>query len=217
MDGGLLDQLNPDARRALLSKMVRRTFRKADTLFHEGDPGDTLHVIEKGHVAIRTSTRGGDIATLNVLGPGSSFGEQALLSAEAIRTASAVALDLVETRSLHRNEFEHLRVTTPAVERFLVQILAAHVRRLSAQLLDALYVPADQRVVRRLADVADVYSQNESNIDIPITQDDLASMAGTTRPTANRVLKQLETTGTVRLGRGQIVVVDIESLRKRAR
>jgi CRP/FNR family transcriptional regulator, cyclic AMP receptor protein len=217
MDGGLLDLLSDDNRRALLSKMVRRSFRKGDTLFHEGDPGDTIHVIEKGHVAIRTSTPGGDVATLAVLGPGSSFGEQALLTKDAIRTASAVALDQVETRSLQRGDFEQLRASTPAVERFLVEALAAQVRRLSAQLLDALYVSADQRVVRRLAEVAELYSTSGSHVEVPLKQDDLASMAGTARPTANRVLKQLETAGIIRLFRGQMVVVDLTGLRKRAR
>lgn len=217
MDGGLLDQLQPDDRRVLLSKMVRRSFRKSDTLFHEGDLGDTIHVIEKGHVAIRTSTHNGDVATLTVLGPGASFGEQALLSEHATRTASAVALDAVETRALHRNDFDALRATSPTVDRFLVDALAGQVRRLSSQLLEALYISADQRVVRRLADVANIYQSGDRRVEVPIRQDDLASMAGTTRPTANRVLKHLEVTGLIELRRGQIVVRDTEALRTHAR
>lgn len=46
--------------------------------------------------------------------PMPSFGEQALLSPAAVRTASAVALDATETSSLHRREFEGLRASTPA-------------------------------------------------------------------------------------------------------
>jgi CRP-like cAMP-binding protein len=186
-------------------------------LFHAGDPGDTIHVIEKGHVAIRCSTRGGDVATLAVLGPTSSFGEQALLSADAVRTASAVALDAVETRSMHRTEFERLRQTTPAIERFLVQVLAADVRRLTAQLLEALYVSADLRVVRRLAGVADLYASDRTRVEVPLKQDDIASMAGTTRPTANRILKLLEVDGVLTLSRAQIVILDLDALRQRAR
>jgi len=217
MDGGLLQQLNDDDRRALISKMTRRSFRKSDTIFHEGDPGDTLHVIEKGHVAVRLSTRNGDVATLTVLGPGTSFGEQALLTDAAARTASAVALDAVETRSLHRNEFEQLRKDNPTVERFLTSVLAEQVRRLSAQLLDALYTPADQRVVRRLVEVVDLYAGQPGAVEIPLKQEDLASMAGTTRPTANRVLKQLEADGVLTVSRGQLLVLDPDALRKRAR
>ena len=201
----------------LVSKMTRRAFRKHDTLFHEGDPGDTLHIIEKGHVAIRCSTPSGDVATLTVLGSHASFGEQALLSADAVRTASAVALDVVETRALHRNEFEALRRTNPTVERFLIEALAAQVRRLSMQLVEALFVPADARVVRRVALLADLYANGDGPVSVPLRQDDIASMAGTARPTANRVLKQLESDGLISLTRGRLDVLDLAALRRRAR
>lgn len=213
----LLDQLSADDRRVLLSKMTRRSFRKHDTLFHEGDPGDTLHIIVKGHVAIRCSTPAGDVATLTVLGSGASFGEQALLSADAVRTASAVALEVVETRALHRNEFDVLRRTNPSVERFLTEALAAQVRRLSKQLVEALFVPADARVVRRVVLLADLYADGDGPVNVPLRQDDIASMAGTARPTANRVLKQLENDGLISLTRGCLEVLDLVALRRRAR
>ena len=109
------------------------------------------------------------------------------------------------------------RVTQPAVERFLVDVLASQVRRLSAQLVEALYVPADTRVVRRLSDVAALYDDGTGRRDVPLRQEDLASMAGTTRPTTNRVLKQLEAEGMVVLRRGGLLVVDPTALQVRAR
>lgn len=216
VDAGLLDQLSAEDRRALLATMHRRRFRRGDSLFHEGDPGDTLHIVEKGHVAIRTTTAVGDVATLAVLGPPAMFGEQALVGPDARRTASAVALDAVETRVLQRREFDELRASQPSVERFVVEVLAAQVRRLTAQLVEALYVPADRRVTRRLADLAAVYASGSSDVEIPLKQDDLASMAGTTRPTANRVLRQLEESGVVELARNRIVVVDRGALDRSA-
>ncbi len=196
--------------------MHRRRFRRSDTLFHEGDPGDTLHIIEKGHVAIRTTTGSGDVATLVVLGPAAMFGEQALVGPDARRTASAVALDPVETRVLQRHEFDELRSTHPRVERFVVEVLAAQVRRLTSQLVEALYVPADRRVIRRLAELGEIYESGSDAIAIPLKQEDLASMAGTTRPTANRVLRQLEATGVVELARNRIVIVDRDALDRSA-
>lgn len=217
MPDGLLDQLDEGSRRALLARMNRRTYRKGDTLFHAGDPGDSLHVIAKGHVAVRVSTRYGDVVTFTVLGPSASFGEQALLDPRAIRTASVVALDAVETHVLHRRDFDDLRTSVPAVERFMIDLLAAQVRRLSEHLLDALCLPADDRVVHRLADVADLYADDSNQATLTLKQEDLASMAGTTRPTANRVLKQLEASGLVSLSRGRIVVTDVAQLRTRAK
>jgi CRP/FNR family transcriptional regulator, cyclic AMP receptor protein len=216
MDIDLLGGLSEDERRMVMAKMIRRAFKKGDTLFFEGDPGDSLHMLVKGRVAVRTATPQGDVVTLTVLGPGSSFGEQALLTVASRRTASVVALEAVETRMLQRGDFDELRRRQPSVERLLVELLAEQVRRLSGQVLDALYVPADQRVTRRIADLATLYDLGVEPIDIPIRQEDLASMAGTTRPTANRVLRQLEDDGVLSLGRGRMVVHQLARLRSRA-
>lgn len=209
--------LAEEHRRLVLSRMPRRGFRKGDTLFHEGDLGDSLHVLDKGTVAVRTSTPLGDIVTLAVMGAGASFGEQALLSDDARRTASVVALEPVETRVLHRHDFEQLRKDHPSVERFLVDLLSAQVRRLSALVLEAMYLPADQRVVRRMHELAQLYDRGGPTVDVSIRQEDLATMAGTTRQTTNQVLKSLEEAGVVVLGRGRVEVVDRAALANRAR
>jgi CRP-like cAMP-binding protein len=219
MNAELLGALNDADRRLVVAKMTRRTFRKGDTIFFEGDPGDSLMIVQKGRVAVRVSTPDGDVATLVVLGAGSCFGEQALVDAAAVRTASVVALEAVEVRALDRHDFDDLRSRHPAVERFLIGLLASQVRRLSGQVLDALYVSADKRVIRRTTDLARVYATDavHDRIDIPMRQEDIASMAGTTRPTANRVLKQLEEEGVLTLARGRTVITDLAELERRAR
>jgi CRP/FNR family cyclic AMP-dependent transcriptional regulator len=215
MHTDLLAGLNDDERRLVVARMIRRTYRQGDTLFFEGDREESLHVIQAGRVAIRTSTPNGDVVTLTVMGPGECFGEQALLSADLRRTASVVALEDVETRMLDGRDFEDLRRRHPVVERFLVEVLAAQVRRLSAHVLDALYTPAEKRIVRRLNELVRLYGATAGDT-IPIRQEDLATMAGTTRPTANRVLKALEVDGVVRLARGRTVVIDPAALADRA-
>ncbi len=209
--------LSEEHRRLVVSRMPRRGFRKGDTLFHEGDLGDSLHILEKGTVAVRTSTPLGDVVTLAVMGAGASFGEQALLSDDSRRTASVVALEPVETRMLHRHDFEQLRNDHPSIERFLVDLLSAQVRRLSALVLEAMYLPADQRVVRRVHELAQLYDHGGATADVPVRQEDLATMAGTTRQTTNQVLKSLEDAGVVALGRGRVEVVDRAALAHRAR
>jgi CRP-like cAMP-binding protein len=213
----LLGGLPEPDRRAVLARLNRRSYRKGVTLFHEGDPGDSLHLIEKGRVAVRASTRSGDEAILAVLGRADFFGEQALLSPTSTRTATVVALEPVETRVLLRTDFDALRREQPSVERLLVDVLAAQVRRLSSQLLEALYLPVEARVVRRLAGLADLYASGDSSVDVPLRQEELASLAGSTRSTTNRVLRQLVDDGVVTLGRGRIVILDPAALADRAR
>ena len=214
MDSNLLDGLSDPDRDLVLSRMSRRTYSVGEMLILDGDVGDSMHIIEQGKVAVRKSTVRGEVVTLTILGPGASFGEQALLSTAARRTAHIVALEPVVTRVMYRSDFEALRRRHPTVERFLVDALAEQVRRLSGQVVDALYLHADQRVVKRLVDLASLYDVGRTAIEIPLRQEDLASMAGITRPTANRVLRQLAATGVITVRRGRTTVLDQAGLRR---
>jgi CRP-like cAMP-binding protein len=211
----LLDMLNDDERRAVLAAARRRRFKRNEVVFHDGDPGDTLHLIAKGHFAIRITTPLGDVATLRILGPDEHFGELAVLSPGA-RRGSVVSLDAGETLSLHRDDFQRLRATKPKVDEALTEALISEVRRLAEALVDALYVPAERRVWRRLSELVDLYGSDVQAV-IPLTQDDLAQLAGTTRPTANRVLRAGEQQGIVALTRGRIEVLDVAALQRLAR
>lgn len=216
MEWALLDGVPEEVRRRVLAGARLRRFARGEVICHEGDPGDTLHLIAKGRVAIRVATALGDTATLAVLGAGDFFGELALLE-ERPRSASVVALEKTETLALHRDDFDEMAREFPSVHAFLVHVLGAQVRRLTGQVIDALYVPAEKRVLRRLGELARVYGDGESEVVIPLTQEDLATMAGTSRATVNRVLGEAEKAGIVSVGRMKISVVDRTALEKQAR
>jgi CRP-like cAMP-binding protein len=205
----VLDGLAPDDRSRVLAAARTRRYRRGQALFRIGDRGDALHLVEAGRVAVRVGTPDGNEATIAVRGPGDHVGEQALVQESGTRTATVVALEPVVTLALHREAFEGMRRFHPSVERVLVATLADRLVQTTDQLIEALFTPADIRVERRLAALAQIYrADDDGPVDIPLTQDDLASMAGTSRPTANRALQGLERRGVVRLARGRIRVLD---------
>ena len=165
----------------------------------------------KGRVAIRVTTPLGDVATLDVLVAGSVLGEMALLAPGGVRSATAVALEATETHMIDASTFADMRREQPVLTEILVALLAARVRQLNDRLLEALYVPADVRLLRRILELADVYGS-----DIPLTQEDLAGLAGATRATVNRVLAREAKAGAVTLGRGRLTVTDPAALKRRA-
>jgi len=183
-------------------------------VFHDGDPGDTLHLVVHGHFAIRITTPMGDQAMVRVFGPADYFGELAMLSVGA-RRGRAISLDGGETLSLHRQDFEELRAKRPKINDVLTAALVAEVRRLSAALIEALYVPVERRVWLRLIDLVELFGGGAPVV-IPLTQDDVAQLAGTTRPTANRILRAGEEQGVLHLARGRIEVHDRAALRRLA-
>lgn len=212
----MLSVLADEDRRDLLQLARRRRFARGEVIFHEGDPGDTLHLIDKGHVAVRVTTPMGDVATLIVLGPGEVVGELALLDPNARRTATVITLEPTQTLTLHRDQLTELRQRHPALDRFLIVILSEEVTRLSALLVEALHVPVDTRVIRRLVALLDSYGDGRAGTEIPLTQEDLASLAGTSRATVNRVLGEAESAGIVKVSRGRITVLDPDELQRRS-
>jgi CRP-like cAMP-binding protein len=209
MEYSLLGDLDEPQRQAILGRCVRRRFARRQALFHHGDPGDGMHLIRTGRVVVRVSTPSGEEASLTVSGPGDSVGEQSLLFAGGRRSASAVALEAVETMFLSRQAFDELRTEADYLDRVLLSVLAARVLRLTDQLVDALFVPAPARVMRQVANAADLYGDGL----IPLTQEEIGSMAGTTRPTVNRALRAAQEAGVVDLARGRIRVLDADGLR----
>ncbi len=207
----ILEPLDDDQRRAVLQTAVRRRYRNGDSLFHQGDPGDSFHLLDKGHVAVRIVSRRGDTITLDIMEPGDSFGEQSILSHDSRRTASVVAIGAVETLMLHRDAFLDLQLRYPGVSNVMVSLLAAQVRRLSEQVMDAHTMSADERVLKQLRRLAAGFRIDGAAV-IPITQEELASLAGTTRPTANRALQTLVSDGSARLRRGRIEIPDVDRL-----
>jgi CRP/FNR family cyclic AMP-dependent transcriptional regulator len=213
MEWVLLRGLSAPEQQALLAAAIRRRYRRGEVLFHEGDLGDSIHLLVSGRVAVRTTTLDGDTVTYAVAGPGEAVGELALLSADHRRSATVVAMEDTETIALRREQFEQIRARHPGVNRMLVDILAARVRRLSAHLVEALYVPVDKRVVRRLLVLCRQYGNGGAQVSLPLTQSELAEMAGATRPTVNKVLRTLEDAEVIALGRGAVHVLDRAALR----
>jgi CRP-like cAMP-binding protein len=216
MDWPVLASLPPDERRTLAAGLRRRAYRRDEVIVHQGDPANTLHLIAAGHASVRVTLPGGEFVVVGILGPGDAFGERALVGEPNSRGATVVALERCETLSLGRDDFERLRTAYPGVDRFLVDLLARRVDKLNTYLVEALFVPAERRVLRRLLELCELYPADGPGIVIPVTQETLASLAGTTRPTANQVLRRLVAGGVVTVSRSQIVVLNRAGLRQRA-
>jgi CRP/FNR family cyclic AMP-dependent transcriptional regulator len=213
MEWPILAELPASERLAVLNLCSRRHVARGEFVCRLGERGDRLFLLETGHALVETITSEGDISTFAVLGPGDVFGEQSLISGRGRRTASVLCIEPVDLLYMTRREFEELSMARPAVNRFLLTIMAARLEDVTAQLLEALYGSAEQRVLSSLKRLAHAYAApHGASSRIPLHQEQIASLAGTTRPTANRVLRDATRAGAIALGRGYLVVVDSEVL-----
>jgi len=203
----------------LIAPMLRqRRFRAGETIFHEGDPGDAMHVIASGRAKISIESHEGGEAILVTLGPGEVFGELVLLD-EAPRSATAVAVEPTVTYILTQPAFGPLMADNEAFRSAILHNLTLELRRLTAHVSELHFLDLGGRLASRLARMAEEAAPGQSN-DVRLgrayTQSELAAMIGGTRQSVNRVMAELVGEGLLRIEPHDLVVVDVARMAARA-
>jgi CRP-like cAMP-binding protein len=212
-----LQGLPPDEHRKLIERAKRRSYAAGEIVYQEGDPADSFHVVLDGRLAVTVTSPDGRELTFAIIEPEEVVGELALLAADGHRGATVRALEPTHTLVVHRRDFDHLRQRHRAFSELLVDMLTLRVLRLSEQLEEALYLPVQTRILRRLVELARTYGHGRVPAVIPLTQEEIAGLAGTARATVNRILRAERNRGTVSLEKRRITVLDLESLDRRSR
>jgi CRP/FNR family cyclic AMP-dependent transcriptional regulator len=193
-----------------------RRFRRGETVFHQGDPGDALFVVDRGSVkVVLPSDEGAEPAIVAILGPGEFFGELAILDG-APHSATIVAVEPTETLVLHRDAFLGLIDSDAGLRRALLASLAAEIRRLTGHVEDLHFLDLPGRLASRILRLAESTGTAADDgtvvIGWPYTQSELAGMIGGSRQSVNRLLADLADQELVRIERDQLVVVDARRL-----
>jgi CRP-like cAMP-binding protein len=153
---------------------------------------------EKGHDAI-----------FNVIPPGEVFGEIALLDGGA-RTADAVAIEDVELLIIDRRDFVPLVRENPDVAMKLIEMLCARLRRTSAQVEDIIFLGLPRRLAKALLQLNSDFRSLDG--EIQVTQRDLGQMIGVSRESVNKLLRDWQHRGWLRLRRGSLKILVLSAL-----
>jgi CRP-like cAMP-binding protein len=203
-----------------------RRFRRGEVIFHQGDPGDALHVILTGRVKISSPSETGVEAILTTLRPGEFFGALALIDG-APRSATATAVDASETLVLPRERFRQLINERPEVRDLVFAELARELRRLTNHVEELHFLDITGRLAAQLVRMAEEQERgqpergealpDEIRLEGTITQGELAAMVGSTRQSVNKLLGYFTDDGLIRQERDAIVVTDLAGLQRAAR
>lgn len=211
---GLFGNADEQTLDALAAALRVRRFRKAETVFHQGDPGDALFIVASGSVkVVLPSDEGAEPAIVAILRTGEFFGELAILDG-APHSATIVAVEATETLVLNREAFLDLIDADAGLRRALLASLATEIRRLTGHVEDLHFLDLPGRLASRIVRLAASAgaTSGEARIAWPYTQSELAGMIGGSRQSVNRLLADLTDQGLVRLERDHLVVVDVEAL-----
>ena len=212
----------PDDLQEVARHLRRRRFRRGEVIFHQGDPGDALHIVASGSVKIVLPSAEGEEAIIATVHTGDFFGELALLDG-APRSATAAAVEVTETLSLPRETFLDEIGRSASLRDVLLRSLAGELRRLTSHVEELHFLDLAGRLASRLLSLAREAQPGprrtpqgtlEATLDWPFTQSDLAAMIGATRQSVNRLLSDLVERGLIRIDRDTLVITDLERLER---
>jgi CRP/FNR family transcriptional regulator, cyclic AMP receptor protein len=213
----LFHGLPPAVIEDLAARARRRRFAAGEVIFHEGDPGRSLCVLDSGRIKSTAASEQGQEALLAVVGPGEFFGELALFD-DSPRSADAVAIESTQTLNLTREDFLKVLDQYPAVARHLLAVLARTIRRLTAELSDIVFLDVDSRIAKRLLDLAESHGQDTAEgrlIALALSQAEIGQMVGATRESVNQCLRRFQSAGLIKVARQKIVVLKPDALQRR--
>src|SRR5512145_1225808 len=199
--------------------LVRRVYPGGQVLFHMGDEGGSLHIIERGRVKVTIPSNTGEELILAILGAGEVLGELSLFDGKP-RSATVQALEETETLCLHRRDLLALMRTRFDVVEKILEVLARRIRDADMLLADMSFLDVTSRLAKKILDLGDTSGIEEGGqirIGVKITQKDLAAMIGATRESINKQLKALRDQGLVRLCDGTIEILNRELLVRETR
>ncbi len=209
-----------DAELAALSAcLVKHTFGKGVFIFHKDSPGQTLYVIEAGRVRIFVVSESGQEITLNVYGPGEVVGEIGFLDGRP-RSAGAVALTAVTVLALRREDFYSQLEAHPRLATRIIELLAGRLRYTTAYAESLAFLDVNGRVAARLLELSDRFGARSPDgcgqeLDLRLTQAELASWVASSRETVNKVLTSFREQGLIELAGQKITVLDRQGLWRR--
>ncbi|HEX8996035.1 MAG TPA: Crp/Fnr family transcriptional regulator [Ktedonobacterales bacterium] len=213
----LFATLDVEELRDLAAVTRRHAFHQGELIFHRDDPGATLFVIKSGRVRIFISSQEGQEVALAVFGPGEAFGELALFDGQP-RSASAVAIEPVETYCIQRADFIAVATRRPRIALQMLATLSHRLRQTDAMVEDLLFLDVHGRVAKKLLELAEsngTRTPDGIRIEMKLTQSDLAAMVGASRESVNKVMSYLLDKQYVSVEKRKITVMRLAELRKR--
>jgi CRP-like cAMP-binding protein len=208
---GFLAALPLSEAERVLADARRRRFQRGDIVFHEGDGGDTLHLVTEGRFGVQTGTAEGERVMLQIVSAGEVFGELSIFGPDPHRSATVVTIESGQTSAMEAGTIRDLCARVPEASAYFLRLLADRSVHHTTRLLEIVFVPAEVRVVRRIVELAAAFPDG-----IQLTQEQVGEMACTSRATVNKVLRAEQERGAIELGRGSVVINDVEMLRERA-
>ena len=197
----LFAELDTEALALLASRLRRRKLPGGTPVVYKGDPSGALYLIASGRVKVHQASTSGDEVILDVKGPGDFFGEMSLLDGQP-RSADVSTLEASELLLLEGDALRETIHQQPAVAWTLLRLLSQRLREQNEQAEMLMTRDVAGRVADRLLRLGKSQGTLQPDgksiqLDVRLTQSDIASLVGATRERVSRALSAFRTSGAI--------------------
>lgn len=210
--------LSPDELDDLISRGVRRSFRRGSFLMSEGEASDHVILLLGGRSKVSSYTAEGKEVVLAVRGPGDLLGELSALDGEP-RFATVSALEPIEALIVPSERFSRFLEDHPRLALLMLQTMTRRLRESDRKRVEFGAYDTPGRVARRLCEMVERYGESEGvnvRITLSLTQDELAGWTGSSREAVSKALREFRDRGWITTGRRSIIVLDVDALKSRS-
>ena len=193
----------------IADRLIMRNYQRGATIIHQDEPGSMLYIIVDGHVKITSVSSEGEELILALLTDNDFFGELSLLDGQP-HSASATAMETTQVMTLNRDEFLEVITKNPEMVNNILVVLSNRLRRTNTMFEDAVFLQLPARLSKRLLELGEQHGLKTDRgleIELRLTQQDLANFLGASRVAINRLLRQLQDSGLISVDRKHISIL----------
>jgi len=190
--------------------IIERSYQKGRILFMENEPGEAVFFVKTGRIKVTKQTEDGREHILHFINPGEVFAEVVMFAGGTYPATAEVVEDC--TVGMIRNvDMDRIINANPGIALGLLRIMARRLRVSQQQLIELALLDTTRRAASMLLFLAGeqgISTDKGTEIDIPLTNQDLANLIGTSRETANRIINDFRRQKAIEVKKGRVTILD---------
>ncbi len=200
---------------AMAQAAPMKTYATGELVYTPHQPLETLFILKKGRIRIFRVSPDGRALTTAIIEPGTIFGEMVIVG-QQMHDSFAEALDEVVVCVMTKADVRRLLLGDARIAARISETLGRRLGELEQRLSDAIFKTVPERIAGALVTLAEGHTSRTlgRGIQIKLTHEQLAALAGTSRETTTKILGEFADLGLVSLGRGRVNILDPQRLRR---
>ena len=214
----LFSELGSEELATIADNFHARTYKKQDTIFHQGDESQVLYIIMNGKVRIFGVSPAGNETSYRIFSMYDIIGEFSVIDGRP-RSTTAQAIESTTLLEMKRKKFLQYTYDMPDLAMGLIKILVEKLRFTTAYAESFVQYDTAGRLLNTILQYNEMHgieldSGKKYELDLNMNQEDLATMVGARREWVNRILKDLNKQGLIEYKRGKITILDLPAFKK---